>query len=90
MDVPNQQNLFQAVSPTVTAISKSQHVILLLENVIIANIANITIAIVLEKDGCIKNVKIIANYVYQVDCVLIDPKQVYNTWITILKIKYLN
>ena len=32
----------------------------------------------LKKDGCIKNVEIIANYVYRVDCVLIDPKQVYN------------
>ena len=30
----------------------------------------------LKKDGCIKNVEIIANYVYRVDCVLIDPKQV--------------
>ena len=63
-----------------TAVTTNQHVILLQENVIIAIIiANITIAIVLEKDGCIKNVEIIANYVYRVDCVLIDPKQVYNT-----------
>ena len=55
----------------------SQHVILSLENVIIAIIiANITIAIVLETDGCIKNVEIIAKYVNQVDCVLIE--QVWN------------
>ena len=31
---------------------------------------------VLEKDGCIKNVMIIAKYVYQMDCVLIELKQV--------------
>ena len=60
-----------------TAVTTNQHVILLLENVIIAIIiAIITIAMVLEKDGCIKNVMIIAKYVYQMDCVLIELKQV--------------
>ena len=55
----------------------NQHVILLHEYVIIAiNIAIITIAMVVEKDGCIKNVEIIAKYVNQVDCVLIE--QVWN------------
>ena len=56
-----------------TAVTTNQHVILLLENVIIAIIiAIITIAMVLEKDGCIKNAGIIAKYVYIVDCVLIE------------------
>ena len=56
-----------------TAVTTNQHVILLLENVIIAIIiAIITIAMVLEKDGYIKNVGIIAKYVYRVDCVLIE------------------
>ena len=60
-----------------TAVTTNQHVILLQENVIIAIIiAIITIAMVLEKDGCIKNVGIIAKYVYRVDCVLIE--QVWN------------
>ena len=51
----------------------SQHVIHLQENVIIAIIiASITIAMVLEIDGSMKNVEIIAKYVYEVDCVLIE------------------
>ena len=55
----------------------NQHVILLQENVIIAIIiAIITIAMVVETDGCIRNVEIIAKYVNQVDCVLIE--QVWN------------
>ena len=66
----NQQHLFQAVSPTVTAVTMNQHVILLQENVIIAII--IGILELLEKDGCIKNVGIIAKYVNQVDYVLIE------------------
>ena len=58
----------------------SQHVIHLQENVIIAIIiASITIATVLEIDGSMKNVEIIAKYVYEVDCVLIE--QVWNIWI---------
>ena len=39
-------NLFQAVPATVTAVAMNQHVILLLEHVIIAIIAIITIAII--------------------------------------------
>ena len=56
-----------------TAVTTNQHVILLQENVIIVIIiAIITIARVLEEDGCIKNAWIIAKYVYRVDCVLIE------------------
>ena len=69
-------NLFQAVPATVTAVAMNQHVILLLEHVIIAIIAIITIAIVLGKDGCIKNVEIIAKCACRMDCVLIELKQV--------------
>ena len=51
----------------------NQHVILLQEYVIIAIIIGILELLeVVEKNGCIKNVGIIAKYVCRVDCVLID------------------
>ena len=56
-----------------TAVTMNQHVILLQEYVIIAIIIGILELLeVVEKDGCIKNVGIIAKYVNQVDCVLIE------------------
>ena len=73
-------NLFQAVPATVTAVAINQHVILLLEHAIIA-IA--IIAMRLKKDGCIKNVEIIANCVCRMGCVLTELKQVKNILIYI-------
>ena len=73
-------NLFQAVPATVTAVAINQHVILLLEHAIIAIVI---IAMTLKKDGCIKNVEIIANCVYRMDCVLTELKQVKNILIYI-------
>ena len=62
--------------------------ILLLEHVIIAIVI---IAMTLKKDGCIKNVEIIANCVYRMGCVLTDLKQVENIFIYIfLKINISN
>ena len=75
--------LFQAVPATVTAVAINQHVILLLEHVIIAIVI---IAMMLKKDGCIKNVGIIANCVYRMDCVLIELKQVKNILFSIFQI----
>ena len=73
MSLSQHTSCFQAVPATMTAVSMSQHVIHLQENVIIAIIiASITIAMVLVIDGSMKNVEIIAKYVYEVDCVLIE------------------
>jgi len=58
-------------------------VTLLLEHAIIAIVI---IAMMLKKDGCIKSVGIIANFVYRMDCVLIKLKQVKNISLSIFPI----